>query len=266
MSPSSKFYYLSKTTTLTFSFRIRLKADKKDLDASATPLQLAKIQERQNSLLRKIKTWIAVQQLYMPEVAPLRAAADRTQTGKTDSFDIPLHLPSSLPSRVRVKAVLYDYEFRLRRAQAYESLDDLRGQLRMRTHMWQYKDKNVRGQGANTRANNLLSGVQKKANGYATQYRTARAALLSLSARTGDIIWQSSLQVLNDDDIRAFTDDTDGETQAEKTKREKKKKAKGLGEGFKKLSWIWMVVGVGADGEDKGLQEGAPAMHHFILM
>ncbi|KZP24407.1 hypothetical protein FIBSPDRAFT_1011668, partial [Athelia psychrophila] len=241
------------------SQQIRLKADKKALDASATNLQLAKIQERQNSLLRKLKTWMAVQQLYMPEVSPLRAAADRVssaQTGNTESFDIPLYLPSALPRRVRVKPILYEYEFRLRSAQAYECLDDLRGHLRMRTHMWQYKNKNVRGQGANTRTNNLLNRVQKKANASAAQYRAAYAAMSALSARTGDFGWRASLQELKDDDIRAFTDDADGETRAEKRKREKKHKGKEkLGEGFRKLSWIWMVFGVGSDGEDKGLQE-----------
>lgn len=209
---------------------------------------------------------MAVQLLYMPEVSPLRAAADRaasSQSGKIESYDIPLHLPSSLPSRIRVKPVLYEYEFRLRRAQAYETLDDIRGHLRLRAHMWTYKDRNIRGQAANTRSNNLLNRVKKKVQASAEQYRAARTALLSLSTRTGDLGWQESLQELKEEDIRAFTDDTDGETQAEKRKREKKNKGKGkLGEGFRKLSWIWMVVGVAVDGEDTGLQEGACAACH----
>ncbi|KAF7969882.1 hypothetical protein HWV62_25675 [Athelia sp. TMB] len=240
----------------------RLKIEKKALGALATPLQLTKIQERQNSLLRKIKAWMVVQLLYMPEVSPLRAAADRAasaQSAATESFDIALYLPSALPSRIRVKAILYDYEFRLRRAQAYEALDDLRGHLRLRTHMWTFKDRNVRGQSACTRSNNLLTRVQKNVNSTAAQYRAARAALVSLSARTGDYGWQGSLRELADADIRAFTDDADGETQAQKRKREKKNKGGALGEGRKKLSWIWMIVGVAANGEDQGLQEGAPA-------
>lgn len=202
----------------------------------------------------------------MPEVSPLRVAADRAASltsSRTEAFDIPLFLPSSLPSRVLVKKILYSYEFRLRRAQAYEALDELRGHLRLRTHMWQYKDKNIRGQSANTRSNNLISKVQTRANASATKYRAAHAALHTLSKHTGDVGWAESLQELNDDDIRAFTDDADGETQAEKRRREKKNKGKkGLGEGRKKLSWIWMVVGVAEDGEDKGLQEGTFAIRN----
>ncbi|KAF7967636.1 hypothetical protein HWV62_33617 [Athelia sp. TMB] len=242
------------------SQQLRVKADKKALDASATSLQLAKMQERQNSLLRKIKTWMAIQLLYMPEVSPLRAAEDRVSSAqqvKSESFNIPLHLPSALPRRIRVQAILYEYEFRLRRAQAYECLDNLRGHLRMRTHMYQFKDRNVRGQGACTRSVNLISRVKKKVDASAAQYRAARVALFALSARTGDYAWASSLRELNEADVRAFTDDSDGETQAERLKREKReeKTGKALGEGFKKLSWIWMITGVGADGDDAGLQE-----------
>lgn len=238
--------------------RIRLKADCKP-DAAATSLQLTKLQERKNTLRRKIKAWTVVQLLYMPEVAPLRAAAERAacqSKATTESFDIPLYLPSSLPSRTRTQRVLYEYEFRLRRAQAYEMLDSLRGHLQLRHHMYKYKDKNVRGQSASTRSNNLLSKVKQKADASAAQYRTARAALIKLTSILGDFGkgWDTSLKELHEEDIRAFTDDAEGETRAEKLKREKRK---GLGEGKKKLSWIWMVTGVGWDGEDMGRQEGA---------
>lgn len=265
-SANSKFPFHIIYGLANIGYRIRLKADKNALDASATPLQLAKIQERANSLLRKVKAWMVIQLLYMPEVSPLRAADDRQAARKsstiTETFDIPLYLPSSLPNRIRVKAVLYEYEFRLRRAQAYESLDDMRGHLRLREHMYKYKDRNVRGQGANTRSSNLIKRVQKKLTASAAEYRAARTAMSTLSTRTGDIGWEVSLQELKDEDIRAFTDDTDGETQAEKAKRQKKdKNKKGLGEGSKKLSWIWMITGVAADGQDKGLQEGASAIH-----
>ncbi|KAF7977149.1 hypothetical protein HWV62_4563 [Athelia sp. TMB] len=239
--------------------QIRLKADKKELGATPTSLQLTKIQERQNSLSRKIKGWIAVQQLYMPEASPLRTAADRahsssSKSAKIEPSDMQLYLPSALPHRVRAQPLLYDYEFRLRIAQAYDTLESLRSHLRMRTHMYQYKDKNLRGQGACTRAHTILERVKKKSNACAAQYRRARAALVTLSERNGDNGWQASLKVLEEADIRSFTDDADGETQAERKKREKKQ-GKALGEGFRKISWIWMTVGVAADGQDEGLQE-----------
>lgn len=88
----------------------------------------------------------------------------------------------------------------------------------------------------------------------------------TLALITGDVGWEVSLQELQDSDIRAFTDDTEGWTQVERMRREKKSKGKkGLGEGVKKLSWIWMVTGVEWNGEDQGLQESEFIMPYTIL-
>src|ERR1700676_4957581 len=83
--------------------RIRLKYDNGKLDGSTTMFQLAKMQERKNSLHRRIKAWTFVQHLYMPEVSAMCARVDRAASDKmaeTPSFDFPLHLPSALPTRM----------------------------------------------------------------------------------------------------------------------------------------------------------------------
>ncbi|KZP17621.1 hypothetical protein FIBSPDRAFT_957070 [Athelia psychrophila] len=245
--------------------QIRLKADAKALDASATTLQLAKMQEHKNGLYRKLKTWTDIQQLYMPEVFVLRAREERAgaeSTREVPSHDITLHLPSSLPLRTPASQKLVEYEFRLRMAQAFEALEEIRRHLRLRTHMYRYKDRHIVGQRANTRSRNLLSRVQTKVDASATKYTRARNALATLASRTGAVGWDMQLQELSDEDIRAFTDDSEKERECKgrKTAQGKRgnatqKKAQALGEGHKTLSWIWKVVGVRDDGNDEGVQE-----------
>jgi hypothetical protein len=206
-------------------------------------LQLAKMQERKNSLRRRINAWTTIQHLYMPEVSAIRARADRAASDTSAEiapFNLPLHLPSSLPAWVACPPTLQTYELKLREAQCYEALDDLRDHLRLRTHMYKYKDKNVAGQRANTRCQNMIRSVQEKVNASATKYRTARAALIKLSSYSTDNEgWRARLLVLGQEDIRPLKEGEEGES-----------------EGTRTLSWIWKVVGVGVDSDDEGLQEG----------
>ena len=269
------------------SFRVRLKVDAKALDASATSLQQAKIQERKNALHRKIKAWADIQQLYMPDLTPVRAREEREAADaarEAHPYEIPLYLPSSLPSRLRGNSTLFKYEFKLRMAQAYEALEELRRHLRMRSQMYYFKDKNSAGQRDNTRSGGLIQNTQDKVDASAAKYRRAREALVSLSRRTGDVGWETQLRELLREDIRAFREDPedpdseDDQSQSQDTKnrprgkqsrldkqrraREKQRRARdrlrqGLGEGHKTLSWIWKVIGLKEDGDDTGLQECA---------
>lgn len=107
----------------------RLKFDSNKLDGSATMLQLAKIQERKNSLQRRINAWTAmqrridastaIQHLYLPTVSVLRARDDRDASDATAERlpqDLPLYLPSSLPGLASCSLKLRQHEFRLREA------------------------------------------------------------------------------------------------------------------------------------------------------
>jgi hypothetical protein len=222
--------------------RIRLKRDNSALDSSATNLQLAKMQERKNALNRKIKAWTAIQDLYMPGVSVLRARADRAASDDTpaiQAYDFQLRLPSSLPPRTTCPVKLRIFEFKLREAQAYEALEELRQHLRLRTHMYKYKDKNSVGQRANTRSQNLINRVQKKIEASSAKYNTARQALIKLSSHVEDVGWRLKLLPLAPEDIRAFTDGEPGQSEGRRT-----------------LSWIWKVVGVSDNLEDSGVQEG----------
>jgi hypothetical protein len=206
-------------------------------------LQLAKMQERKNSLRRRINAWTTVQHLYMPEISSIRARTDRAASDTSAEiapYNLPLHLPSSLPARVPCPPTLLKYELKLREAQCYEALDELRDHLRLRTHMYKYKNKNIVGQRANTRCQNMIHSVQEKVNASATKYRTARAALMKLSSHSlDDEGWRARLLTLDEEDIRPLKEGEEGES-----------------EGTRTLSWIWKVVGVGGDSDNEGLQEG----------
>jgi hypothetical protein len=205
-------------------------------------LQLAKMQERRNSLKRKIKAWTTVQHLYMPAVSVLRGRDDRDasdEAAERPPQDFALYLPSSLQSRVSCSLKLQMYEFRLREAQAYEALEKVRQHLRLRTHLYKHKDKHVTGQRANTRSQNIINRTQGKVNACAATYTRARNALAKLSAPLGEFGWRSRLLALGPDDIRPLKEGEEGDS-----------------EGTRKLSWIWKVVGITEDSNDEGVQEG----------
>ncbi|KAL1948716.1 hypothetical protein VTO73DRAFT_10522 [Trametes versicolor] len=204
--------------------QIRLKADCVAIHLHATDLQRARIQERQNVLRRRIDAWAGIQQLYMPAVASRRARMMSESEEASLSYNIPLLLPSAAYPVSPCSATLLDHEWRLRYAQAFDSLDDLRGHLEVRTHLYKFKDRFARGQRPNTRAMSIIKAVESKITIDATRYRIARAALYNLCGVLRKLDWQDHLRPLADADIRHITDGADGQSEGRRT-----------------LSWIWTV-------------------------
>ena len=132
------FYVLNLIPTS----RHRLTLAAAELDASATDLQRSKFLVRSNTLRRKIMGWCNIQQLYMPVVVAIRAREDAVSpegANEVATQAIPLHLPSSLPVCSPCDSQLQEYEWRLRYAQANDTLDALRHNLRLRAHIVNYK-------------------------------------------------------------------------------------------------------------------------------
>ena len=199
----------------------------------------------------------------MPEVSALRDRTDRNASDSTapiEPYDTPLYLPSSLPhSTARAcDPKLKKYEFKLREAQCYEALDELRAHLRLRTHMYKHKDRNVVSQRANTRCQNLLKKAMKKVDASVAKYRRGRRAVAELSEAVGEVHWKARLLILDDADIHPLRDIDDADLDGRKKAKDQKYKKSGMkvAEGHITLSWIWKVVGVTADTDDVGLQEG----------
>ncbi len=175
--------------------------------------------------------WAEAQRSYMPSTDPLFQDEDMA----LEPWDLPLNLPSSLPLALFCDPRLQDLEWRLRSAQAYTALDELRRALRIRAYLYIDKDKYSRGQGQNTKSNTLIQRYSAKIASAAAKYRAARLAIASLSNHYSESLWQKDFPVLEDADIRALQPEPDSNDD----KRRKKSKPS---EGKRKISWIWGVL------------------------
>jgi hypothetical protein len=211
-------------------------------------LQLTKLQERSNALLHKIEQWCKVQLLYMPAVGHLRALADAQSAREEKAYNIKLFLPSKLKEAAEMSCdeQLCEYEWELRRAQAHEALYDARRQLRLRTHLYKFKDAHIRGQWANTRALSVLAKVEQTIGTAVARYRRAWAAVKTLSAVMDKPNWEVELPELLAADIRGMSEGDFGQSEGNRT-----------------LSWIWKARGVAAIREDGEavLSEGKHLRH-----
>ncbi|RDX44783.1 hypothetical protein OH76DRAFT_1538039 [Lentinus brumalis] len=203
----------------------RVKSEVRALAIHATDIQRAKLQERQNVLCRRIDAWTEIQQLYMPGTSTYRL---RLLSQVEDCYmphNIPLLLPSAAVSFIPCAPSILLQEWRLRCAQAFDSLSDLRGHIEMRTHLFKFKNRFARGQRANTRAQTIIKQVDAKIDADAERYRAAYAAVQSLRPRVGSSEWQNHLQPLQQADIRHVTEGDEGESEGRRT-----------------ISWIWRAT------------------------
>ncbi|RDX40751.1 hypothetical protein OH76DRAFT_1459407 [Lentinus brumalis] len=196
----------------------KMKADIKALGSHPTDLQQAKMLERRNVLQRKIDGWRSIQQLFTPGVASLVARPDNIDS-TLEAQNIQLFLPSTACITSVVPAVLLKHEWRLREAQAYDALGDMRGHL-------EYKDQHIRGQREHGKTIDLIKSIEAKVALDTSRYRAAYAALMTLAGALGKVDWRGSLRPLNDDDIRHVSaGDGSGSV------------------GRRELSWIWQTSG-----------------------
>ncbi|KAG2095920.1 uncharacterized protein F5147DRAFT_584384 [Suillus discolor] len=115
---------------------------------------------------------------------------------KPDAFK--LWLPSELQPMTVCNESLAAHEWKLRHAQALDALTELRSHLRLRSHIYMYKDRNVRGQAASTCTQAIINGVELRKQVSVEKYRCACNALLTLSHRLHQSGWEISLPPLLD--------------------------------------------------------------------
>jgi hypothetical protein len=116
---------------------------------------------------------------------------------------------------------LANVEYALREGQAYDALDKLRLAIQTFNHNLKFKVDQVRGQGANTRAQAFLRMLSSNKINAADKYRTARTALLALGLSADD----RSLQPLHNTQLWCKNDSA----------------APGQGDTRKEDPWFWMV-------------------------
>ncbi|KAF9496303.1 hypothetical protein BDN71DRAFT_1468824 [Pleurotus eryngii] len=202
----------------------RLQVDIQALGSAATDHQRTLALERQNRLLRRISTWQAVQELYMPGVTAVRRRTNSSPSG--DISQCSIILPSDVLTQIPFDVRLAEYEWRLRHGLAFDYLAEVRRQLLVLSSMYQSKDRYSRGQAHNTRSVMLIKNVQARIVFAKTKYTMNRAALVVLSDFLGKEGWQSSLKVLADEDVRSLKGGDDASSS----------------EGRRTLSWIWMTA------------------------
>lgn len=238
------------------------------LGPHSTDRQQALAKERCNRLTSRIRTWYLAQQLYLPGAEAIRSREGRSPpTPILHPWDMELCLPSEIGTRAPCNTRLQEYELKLREGQANDALEDLRDSLRLRTHLYEHKKANLRGQKQNTRSQTTIKRTTDRANTAAAKYRGARTAMLRLSRLLRkDRQWREAFdkrfRELRDEDIRSISKDLAyGDPTKKGKKKGKTKGKKDVSEGRRTLSWIWASIGVGASaGVDASLYES-----EFIL-
>ncbi|KAG1907212.1 uncharacterized protein F5891DRAFT_1181507 [Suillus fuscotomentosus] len=174
----------------------------------------------------------------MPVVARLHASdmpTSRTHSTEEKAHKIELWLPSKIYGDAtdpvhQCDATLSQYEWELRRAQAYDALDDLQHHLRLCAHLYKFKDTHIRGQRANTCASAIIDKVESNVSVAAARYRRAWSALKRLSPALSCTMWKEEFPKLENDDIRGMSQGKPGQSSGNCT-----------------LSWIWKARGIASD-------------------
>ncbi|KIK37227.1 hypothetical protein CY34DRAFT_109209 [Suillus luteus UH-Slu-Lm8-n1] len=224
------------TPSVLISTGLELEEQQAGLGVHATDNQEGKTLQRSNTLQWRIKTWVKMQELYMPFLAALRASEGSVSNNvPTAPEAIKLWLPSHLSRTMPCDTHLQAIEWKLRYGQAHDALCSLRSNLRAQTAILKYKDQHLRGQGANTQAWNMLKSIEARIKAAAITYEHAHKSLIVLAPRVNQTHsrWHSSLQPLDRADIRSMTDLLWGES-----------------EGTRKLSWIWSMRGAASNEMD----------------
>ena len=228
-----------RTTNMIIARRC-LKHEKVEKGPHSTDNQEACLTEWSNSLQWRIDSWVKLQQLFLPMVT-----ADRAKRQTDVDTVVPLEwfelmLPSKVVETLPCDHVTLRIEWWLRLAQVHDALNSLRSSLCAWSFVWKFKDKNLCGQGTNTRAQNTLKGIKVHINRAANKYNEAHHTLSILSSPLNETSWASVLCPLQVQDIRGMSDLLWGET-----------------EGTQKLSWIWSTHGSADDTTDEtGAIEG----------
>ncbi|KAJ3531990.1 hypothetical protein NMY22_g7930 [Coprinellus aureogranulatus] len=195
--------------------------------------ELTRVQLKSNAVVRKVDAWYQVLQIYIPSTVRLREES-ATSAKTVKPYDLPLWLPSQIGRRAVCPPELAMIEFRLRTAQAQDALTTIRRNLQRRVTVWDLKDRWLRGQGANTKALNLLSTLQGKIRVAKAEYTQARNALLTLGPLVGEKNVGKLFLKLEDSDIIPLSADSALAPSKGQTTEVKK-------------SWIWKHPGASYD-------------------
>jgi hypothetical protein len=231
-----------------------------------TLLQKTSTVERRTTLLKHIQRFRKLQEVYMPGLDPkgsahLERLASDDLSRSAHVEDCKLYMPSELSAQDRRKycpAGLPAMEDRLCHAEATDSLENLHHHLRTCSFTNRFKIANVTGQIHNTRARETQHCIDDKVRAAELQYQRARGALLKLR---GNGLWEESLRVLKQSDVRALNERELTVQEKEDVRRVRERigvvvdkddanteraaaAVAAVGEGQRRPSWIWFTGNV----------------------
>ncbi|KAF7313213.1 CxC2 domain-containing protein [Mycena kentingensis (nom. inval.)] len=165
----------------------------------------SQIDELRASFFKKLKAIRAQQDVFMPGVAALRAAAEELRDPDRPApkaEDTKLWLPSDLrpTERRAMRRGLAAIEGQLREAQCGDALGEMRCLLYQKTHLVHHRNANVTGQRASTRSGTIIGRVSDHISREVTKYRQAWRSLRTL---LGDD-YAPELRELLDGDVSVF--------------------------------------------------------------
>ncbi|KAL0060976.1 hypothetical protein AAF712_012207 [Marasmius tenuissimus] len=182
-----------------------------------TPLQEQGIQTRRTNLLQRIRRFRDALLVHIPSLRRLIEAEPLVECSRPESMKLFVPSTISTPSRSTIfPLAVITLEDRLRFAQAYESLSDLRTQLRTRSVAYRNTSRLEPSQGMYTKMRALQDKIEVKIKALTLTYRAARAALVETRGE-GD--WMRHLKVLRDEDIRGISERVLKESEKEDYRR-----------------------------------------------
>jgi hypothetical protein len=218
------------------------------------------LQNQANTLHRKILAWIDIQHLYIPGLHSYRQVDDAQEISIQE---VELYLPSSIlvwGLNIHCDVRLLHIEFELCRAQANDALQEVRNNLRLRSHVKQTKMQSHRGQRTNTRSLGMITHLNDKINAAALKYRLARNAVFLLAHHLGEDIPVEDFPYLRKKDISPLWDDSKSQHAKDQQKNKKVTKRRTVNSkddnNVTAVSWIWKRLGEAAVDGDELLQEG----------
>lgn len=232
-------------------------------DGTLSSHQQTELQRRRTSLIKQIHRFRSVQALYTVDLENL--LEQNSSSSFVEVENTILWLPSSINTSIRTSTCrdnIACIEEELRNTQCHDCLNKLRNVLCARVHLIKHRNRNARGQRANTRAASVISRLDAKIKIIAKKYRTARRCLIALQ---GPGSWEGALRPLDahdirgpSEDIRSIEDPSDvvGANGRKQTKKQQAAANRRLGQGVVQVSWIWTSVGVLGDDNDVGLNDG----------
>ena len=228
--------------------------------------QTTSIIECRTALLKRIQQFRELQQIYMPGFDPENSTYLPSPSTSVDVEGCKLYMPSELSEADRhiyCPGDLADLEERLRFAEASDSLESLRHQLRTRSFTNGFKIANVTGQIRNTQARETQSRIDDRVRAAEWQYRHSRDSLLKLR---GHGSWEDILRVLEPSDVRALNERDMTAQEKEDIQRVRERSgatsvgdastervattAAAIGEGQRRPLWIWFSGNLQEDEND----------------